>query len=202
MCVCCKLKRLMVHYVYPNPFKLRLRTECWSSRSVPLFIKRQASKRGKREEKEGERGKKKRKERKASHHCRSWDVLWVHPPSSSSGVVEDVVGCMPPAVGLAMPLVPYDGPFQLGQGLLPGRRCLVSCAMHMLYWLCFSLCMMVMEGHSWRGGPKTSLSKVANSWFLHCACKQHVFVMQLFRRALQCRFLLWGLHKVVTVLFH
>lgn len=68
MCVCCKLKRLMVHYVYPNPFKLRLRTECWSSRSVPLFIKRQASKRGKREEKERERGKKKkgRKEKQAT----------------------------------------------------------------------------------------------------------------------------------------
>lgn len=66
MCVCCKLKRLMVHYVYPNPSKLRLRTECWSSRSVPLFIKRQASKRGKREEKERERERKKKKEGKKS----------------------------------------------------------------------------------------------------------------------------------------
>ena len=141
------------------------------------------------------------KETKGSHRCRSHDVLRVCPPPLSR-VVKDVMGWVLLAVGLAMPLVPYDGPFQLGQGLLPGRRCLVSCAMHMLYWLCFSLCMMVMEGHSWRGEPKASLSKVANSWFLHCACKQHVFVMQLFRRALQCRFLLWGLHKVVTVLFH
>lgn len=109
-----------------------------------LFIKRQKSKRGKREEKEGER--KKGRERKESYDCDSCDVLRICPPPSSRAV-EDVVGCVPLAVGLEMPFVPYNALFQLDWELLPDRGCPVSCTVHMPYQLHFSLCMLVMEVH-------------------------------------------------------
>lgn len=111
-----------------------------------LFIKRQKSKRGKREEKEGER--KKGRERKESYDCDSCpkDVLRICPPPSSRAV-EDVVGCVPLAVGLEMPFVPYDALFQLDWELLPDRGCPVSCTVHMPYQLHFSLCVLVMEVH-------------------------------------------------------
>mgnify|MGYP001852725578 CR=1 FL=1 len=75
-------------------------------------------KKKKKEEKRKEKEKetKKGKETKASHHCRLCDVLRVHPPSSSSGVV----GCVLPAVVLAVPFMPCNNSFQLGQEFLPG----------------------------------------------------------------------------------
>ena len=75
---------------------------------------------------------KKGKERKTSHHGRSLDVLRIRP-SCSSGVVEDLVGWAPQAVGLEMPLMSYEDPLYLGQELLLGGECLESCSVHMLY---------------------------------------------------------------------
>lgn len=88
------------------------------------------------------REKKKRKETKTSHHCRSHDVLRV---CSLSRVVEDVMGWALLAVGLAVPFMPYDGPLQLGQELLPGRECPASHDVHVLHCLCFSLRMVVIR---------------------------------------------------------
>lgn len=88
-------------------------------KSVPSFIKRWESKR---------RKVKRKKERKASHHRSSHEVLYVCPPPP--GVVEDAGGCVLLAVMLTMPFMPYGGPFQLGQELLPGRECPLSWAVH------------------------------------------------------------------------
>lgn len=65
--MCCELKKFVVHCIKPNPSKLRLRMEssCWSSKNVPLFIKRKTNERKKKTEvKEKER--RKIKVRKAS----------------------------------------------------------------------------------------------------------------------------------------
>lgn len=95
------------------------------------------------------KSKERKKERKAIHHCSSHEDLYVRflPP----GVVEDVMGCVLPAVMLAMPFMPYGSPFQLGQELLPGREHPVSRAVCMPYWPCFSLHIVVMVGE---GGPQ------------------------------------------------
>lgn len=60
-------------------------------------------------------------------------------------MVEDVVGQALLAVQLAMPFMPYDGFFLLGLEYLPGGQNSISDTVHMLYWPCFSLHMVVME---------------------------------------------------------
>lgn len=128
----CKLKWLVVHYIDPDPFKLRLGMESsfWSSKIVPLFIERWENKRGKRKEKKG-------RERKKGKKSKSpvW-IPWCSEALSSSslsGVVNDVVGRALPAVVLSMPFMLYDCLFQLGQELLLGRVCLVSHIVCMMY---------------------------------------------------------------------
>jgi len=115
-------------------------------------------------------------ERRASHHCRSHDVLATCPPPSEGA--EDVVGRMLLAVGLAMPFTPYNCPFQLGQELLPGVTsvqyhvlcaCRTSPASVFTWWLCGLVA----------GRPETTLSKASKSWLLHCTWAQHVLVLHL-----------------------
>lgn len=103
---------------------------------MPLFIKKWENKRGKR-----------KKKRKESHRCGSRDVLKVClPPSSLSGVVNDVMGHALSAVVLAMPFMLYDCLFQLGQELLLGRVCLVAHTACMMYQPYFFLLVVAAEG--------------------------------------------------------
>lgn len=163
--MCCKLKKFVVHCTEPNPSKLRLRMEssCWSSKNVPLFIKRRANEREKRKQKKRKEIKKKKEEKQ---------VQRVHP-SSPSRVVEDVMGWVLLAVWLAMTFMPYDGFFQLGLEKLPGGQSSVSHAMHLPYRPCFRLHMVVME-HCGCGGRayKTTLCKTTNSCLFHYVCTQ------------------------------
>lgn len=100
------------------------------------------------------------KKRKAKCHFKSNDILRVHllpppiPSSSSSsylsGVFEDVVGWVLPAVELVIPFMTYSGPTSLGQELLP-------VSVHQYHMLC--TCHMAMPfplhgdcGGSWLDG--------------------------------------------------
>ena len=149
-------------------------TEQWCA-----FIKRWVSERGKR------RKKREKKERKASHHHRYCDVLRVHLPPTPSEVVENMVGQAPLAVGLAIPFMPYDGPFQLDQELLPGRVWYYMLCPHwtssfspFVWWL-----WRVLGGI----GPKTTLSKKTNLSSPLCLCTTCI-CSATFRRVLQYRF--------------
>lgn len=198
MCVCCKPERLMVHYVDPNLSKLTLKIVCWSNKNVPLFIKRQASKRGKRQEKERE-GKKKKEERREKQATTADPMMSLSLFSSlffwTGG------GCGGAyATGFRVGRASYAiwWPLPVGRGAVARQKVSgIMCHVHAVPAVLLPLHDDHVRG--WRGDPRPpSARQLTLDFSTACA---HVFVMQLFRRVLQCRLLLWGLHKILTVLF-
>lgn len=75
---------------------------------------------------------------------------------------------------MAMPFMPYDDPLQMSQEMLAGGEYLVSCAMRMPCWLCFSLCMLVREVMA-GGDPKPPQTRQQTPGF--STVLGHVFVV-------------------------
>lgn len=173
--MCGKPKRLVVHYIGLHLSVLRFGTQlrCWLSKALFLFIKIWVRKREKnyREEIEKKNG----NERKASHRCRSLEVLKIHPPSCSSRGGWGFGRMSTTGSGVVNAFDVIWRSLTIGPGVIARQRvssimCHAHAASHFAWWLWRAL--VVYGGNK---QPKTTLSKTTNSWFPLARVLQYSF---------------------------
>lgn len=175
---CCKLKCLVVHYIDPNPSKLRLgmETNFSLSKIVPLFIKRWENKRGKRREKRREKGKE--KQVTSVDPMMSWRsifllllfLVWIIMCGSCAASCG--IGNAFYAVWLSLPIGPGAVAVQRVSG--------ITCCVHDVP------AMLLLPSCDGCGGSTV----LAHSVYLFCS----------FHKSGTAQCLFWGIHKSVTVL--
>ena len=175
---CWKPKQLAVRNIDPDPSELRLGMEsrCWMSKSVPLFIERWESERGKIKEERLKKKKRKKEKQVTADLMMSWGsifllLIFLGWSRMWWDVCHHLWGW---PLLLCRMIVPCNGARSCYQAeriqYHTPCACCTSCASPFAWWL-----WRVVVG----GVPKTTFSKMTNSWLLHCAGAQRVLVLQL-----------------------